>query len=157
MIKRALRHIRQKPKAVRDQYALAIASIFTAIVIMVWLATGVADTRTDDSTVQAGNTPFSNLIKQAKDQFVASKASLVETQKAANASSTDDLSTSTSAGDMILSPETLEGFSQSSTSTSTKDQSGKAVQVSTTTILQYIEVQIATTTSSGTAPATSPQ
>lgn len=38
MIKRLIRAVRRKPKAVRDQYALWIAVVFTAAVLTVWYA-----------------------------------------------------------------------------------------------------------------------
>lgn len=39
MLKRLIRAIRKKPKAVRDQYAFWIAAIFTGSVFFIWLAT----------------------------------------------------------------------------------------------------------------------
>jgi len=57
MLKRAIRNIRRKPKAVRDQYALWVAVIFTAIIIIIWFATvssrfaSVTDTSPEDAAV----------------------------------------------------------------------------------------------------------
>jgi len=39
VIKKFLRNIRQKPKAVREQYAFWMASVLTSVVVIVWVTT----------------------------------------------------------------------------------------------------------------------
>lgn len=162
MLKKALRHIRQKPKAVRNQYALVLSATFTAVVFLIWLVSGTSSLNRPDSTIKVveGNTPFSNLIKQAKDQFASSKAALTKAEQAT--SSADTTSSSSIAGEMILSSETLEGIDEGSWSASTSASStnyGFATgnKAKATSSLQYIEVQIITTTTASTTSATSPQ
>jgi hypothetical protein len=164
MFKSTLRYIRQKPKAVRNQYALVMASAFTAIIAFVWLVSGTSSLDKSGSSLKAseGNTPFSNLIKQAKDQFASSKAALTKAEQAS--SSTATTATSSTSGEMILSAETLEGIDQTSWATSTAVSASStnfgftgANKATSTPVIQYIEVQIATTTSASATPVTSPQ
>lgn len=164
MLKSALRYIRQKPKAVRNQYALVLASVFTAMIVFVWLASGGSGLQEASTTLKAseGNTPFSNLIKQAKDQFASSKSALTEAEQAT--SSTATTTTNSTSGEMILSAETLEGIDQTNWSASTTSSTSSinfgfsvAGEASSTTLVQYIEVQIATTSRASATPATSPQ
>lgn len=164
MLKSALRYIRQKPKAVRNQYALALSSLFTAMVVFVWLASGGSGLQQAGSSLKAseGSTPFSNLIKQAKDQFASSKAALTKAEQAT--SSTDTSTTTSTSGEMILSAETLEGIDQASWATSTTASTtstnfgfSEPSSATSSATIEYIEVQIATTTSASATPATSPQ
>jgi recombination DNA repair RAD52 pathway protein len=167
MLKSALRYIRQKPKAVRNQYALALSSLFTAIVAFFWLASGSSSLDKAGSTLKApeGNTPFSNLIKQAKDQFASSKAALTKAEQATSSPATTTVNSNSE--EMILSAETLEGVDQTDRSTTT------TVSASTTNnnsfsfsgndtatsapVMQYIEVQIATSSNASATLDISPQ
>ena len=163
MLKSVLRYIRQKPKVVRNQYALALAAVFTVGVIFVWLVSGgsALDGTGSPQKASEGNTPFSNLIKQAKDQFAFSKAAFPKAEQAT--SSVNVISSSSASGEMILSVETLEGIDEgtwsASTSASSTTNYGYATEneATTTSSMQYIEVQIVTTTTAPTTSATSPQ
>ncbi len=156
MFKSALRYIRQKPKAVRNQYALALSSLFTAVVFFIWLASGTSSLDKTSSSLKATevSTPFSNLIKQAKEQFASSKVALTKAEQATSSSTA-----STTSGEMILSPETLEGVEQTNWSTSTATTtnfgfSANSKATTSTSTFQYIEVQIATTSSQATPTTT---
>ena len=163
MLKKALRYIRQKPKEVRNQYALALAATFTALVVFVWLISGSSSLDRSNATLKAaeGNTPFSNLIKQAKDQFASSKAAITKAEEASSSASTTPGGLNSK--DMILSAETLEGINDDNWSSTTSASSttnygfytGK--EATTTNPMQYIEVQIVTTTTAATSSVTSPQ
>ena len=160
MLKSVLRYIRQKPKAIRNQYALALASVFTAGVVLIWLASGGPGLGEAGSPQQAaeGNTPFSNLIKQAKDQFASSKEALTKAEQVASTTP------ATTAGEMILSSETLEGIDETVWSTSTVVSAtstnfgfSSGSKITATSVIEYIEVRIATTTKATTTVTTSPQ
>lgn len=160
MLKKALRYIRQKPKAVRNQYALALSVAFTALVVFVWLVSGTSSLDKSGKATTEGSTPFSNLIKQAKDQFASSKEALTKAEQATLVASTT--SSSSTSGEMILSAETLDGIEPSNWSASTSASTTNfgfpgSNEPTSTKPVQYIEVQIVTTTTASTAPATSPQ
>ena len=168
MLKSVLRYIRQKPKVIRNQYALALASVFTAGVVFIWLASGGFGLDGTGSSQQAseGNTPFSNLIKQAKDQFASSKEALTKAEQVA--STTKIVTASSTAGEMILSAETLKGVDQTSWITSTTASTtvstsfsnfgfSSVIEATSTPAIKYIEVRIATTTRATETATTSPQ
>lgn len=52
MLKRTIRNIRQKPKAVRDRYAFWIAISFTSLVILIWVIT-IPDRFGDTGSLEA--------------------------------------------------------------------------------------------------------
>lgn len=66
-----LYNLQKKPKFVRKNYALAFASTFTGVVALFWfLGTVNQNTLTGaEMAVSEENTPFSNLIKQSKEQL----------------------------------------------------------------------------------------
>ena len=164
MLKSVLRYIRQKPKVVRNQYALVLASVFTVGVVFVWLVSGgfVLDGTGLPQKASEGNTPFSNLIKQAKDQFASSKEALTKAEQVA--STTQTATASSTLGEMILSAETLKGVDQTSWSTSTTVSTSfsnfgfsNVEKATSTPAIEYIEVRIATTTRATSTATTSPQ
>lgn len=78
MIKRLLRNLRQKPKAIRDNIALSIAGIFTAVVGSFWLYNFPA-THSLEATVEADDAAsFSNLFSDFKDQVASLKEATQE-------------------------------------------------------------------------------
>lgn len=75
MIKRLLRNLRQKPKIVRDNIALGIASTFTFIVGSFWLYNFSAIHGVNTAS-ETKNTPaFSGLFSDFKDQIATIKES----------------------------------------------------------------------------------
>lgn len=99
MIKRLLRNIRQKPKAVRDNIALGIAGTFTAIVFSIWVyhfpSKIAALTDSTQSDKGEESPAFTDFFGEIKDQIAtlneATDGDLVE-----SATSSVDLATSTS-------------------------------------------------------------
>lgn len=75
MIKRLLRNLRQKPKAVRDNIALGIAGVFTFIVGSFWLYNFPA-THSLSTALEADDDPaFSGLFSDFKEQVATIKES----------------------------------------------------------------------------------
>lgn len=74
MIKRAIRSIRRKPKAVRDQFAFWIAVSVTGVVILFWIVT-IPD-RYNDAEIILDSEPnidnqrsFAEMVSTVKDEF----------------------------------------------------------------------------------------
>jgi len=65
MVKRLLRKIRQKPKGVRDQIAMAVAIVFTGIIFVAWLINTparFASTTSEGSTADAESGGFADIF-----------------------------------------------------------------------------------------------
>ncbi len=149
MIRSTLRYIRQKPKAVRNQCALALASLFTALVAVVWFMAQVPTSGTEVNNgplVETGDysRPFANLFKQAKEQWAAAGGA-VSTSTALEATKLE------SSGTMTITPETMADLVETE-----GDWTASATVVVSTTS-SYREIQImtaprATTTASSTTP-----
>jgi hypothetical protein len=78
MIKRLIRNIRQKPKAVKNNIALGIAGVFTAVVSSFWLY-NFPTTHSLKITTEADNMAgFSGLFSDFKDQVATLKESAQE-------------------------------------------------------------------------------
>lgn len=80
MLHKTLDSIRQKPRSVRDQYALGIAVCCTVLIGGVWtlsLPSRFSQTAAlgNASTTESAS-PFSGLINQFKDQFKSAKAAI---------------------------------------------------------------------------------
>ncbi len=160
MLIRLFRHVRRQSKTVRNNYALGIASTFTGIVALVWLMNNSHQSMipSTDVALSKDNVPFSNLFKQAKEQFAAIKTASTSTEEQINEA--EAVSTSTN---LILSQEDIELAKKSQSlyyegySTTTSSNTilpGMATTTTTTTttvnnsnIPRYQEVQIATTSS----------
>lgn len=156
MLIRLFRHVRRQSKTVRNNYALGIAGTFTSIVALVWLMNNSHQSMVSstDVALDKENVPFSNLFKQAKEQFAAIKASSTSTED--KIKEAEVVSTSTN---IILSPEDIELAKKSQTlyyggySTTTSSSTATAGMIATTTTTsnssppKYREVQIATTSS----------
>jgi hypothetical protein len=153
MLIRLFRHVRGQSKAVRNNYALGIASTFTGIVALVWLMNSSHQSMvpSTDVALNKENAPFSNIFKQAKEQFAAIKASSTSTEE--QIKETEAVSTSTN---IILSPEDIELAKKSqslyyegySTTTDSSTISSDTTKVtSNPSVTKYQEVQIATTSS----------
>ena len=73
MIQSALRYIRRKPKAVREQYAFWIACCFTSVVVVLWLVQlSYRYDQTDDtpiSTEAAEPSSFANFLDDTQKQI----------------------------------------------------------------------------------------
>lgn len=96
MLRRLILSIRNKPKHVRDNYALGIAGTCTAIVLLVWLyhwpTMMTARSEGRIHTEEGENTmPLSGFFDQAKEQIATARESLEEI-----ATSTDSTDADTS-------------------------------------------------------------
>ncbi len=117
-----LRHIRSKPKAVRNNYAMLLAGVFTAVVALVWGFTSLQMPAVSIQTTaeETKSAPFANLFGQLKDQLAAAKASFATTStdqlEANTESETGPGATSTNAQNLQLSPETINQIRQESSS-----------------------------------------
>jgi hypothetical protein len=78
MIKRLIRNIRQKPKAIKDNIALGIAGVFTAIVGSFWLYNFPTTHSLQIATEADETAGFSGLFSDFKDQMATLKESAQE-------------------------------------------------------------------------------
>ncbi len=139
-----LRNIRSKPKAVRNQYALGISAVFTGLVALVWVVTGMSlDSQTRDDVESGERAPFANLTEQIKEQWAAARGSM-----------NTALSTTTEA--VVEDPLTLTITPETKAEIANETTEWTASSTATTTP-EYIIVQIATTSqASGTVGSSHP-
>jgi len=127
MIKSFLIKLRQKPKHVRQQVALGVASVFTAVVAIFWL-TSLPDTvKVLSNAAPEGANAFSSFTDKINEQIEAAKENAPK------------VSTSTASTSQPLTDLAMEPLIATTTASST---------VSTTTPIYVREVRIATTTAS---------
>jgi hypothetical protein len=102
VIKNTLRSIRQKPQAVREQYAFWIACVLTSMVAVVWFMTGLDNTQVlstseaEQEAAVANTDTLSDFFSGAQEQISAVQQEVMEVLPAAT-SSTDLTSTSATA------------------------------------------------------------
>ncbi|NCT01882.1 hypothetical protein GW766_01345 [Candidatus Parcubacteria bacterium] len=136
MIKRLLRNIRQKPKAVRDNIALGVAGVFTAAVFSVWaynFPSKVASLASESpANVAEDAVGFTDFFTDIRDQLATLKKAEDE-ELAIEASSSDTIVVSDWQEEFRL------GFSATTTATSTID-------IASTTGTEMTETVIATDT-----------
>jgi len=154
MFRTFIRYIRNQPKVVRNQFALAFSTVFTGLVVMIWLFTNTHAENGSELAAKASenneNGIFSSLFKQIGAQFASVQGGLEELK--------DELATSTASQEpdpreLILSPENKEmvqaeqaGRSEATSGTASAQSDMPAPTAST----QYQEVQIVTTSSAST-------
>ena len=164
MLRSLFLYVRQKPKAVRNQIALAISSVFTGLVALVWLVgqvdrpepSSLADTAVGAPEYEK---PFAGLFDQVKQQLAAVRESVsAATSTAAEATTTEIANGSVL--DMTLSSETIASTSvllpesTNATTSTTTVSVVTSTTASTTTVSQpvptepYRVIQIATTSKS---------
>jgi hypothetical protein len=78
-MRRFFSHVLKQPKAVRNNYAMALAGTFTGLIALVWVVTKVGGAGTLPVTA-AENTAggFATLLKETKEQAAAVQASFKE-------------------------------------------------------------------------------
>jgi predicted PurR-regulated permease PerM len=131
MIKSLLIKLRQKPKHVRQQVALGVATVFTSIVAIFWLTSLPNTVKSISSAVPEGANAFSSFTDKINDE--------IQTVKDYSASR---VATTTASG----TPPVTDLVSIFGTTTAS---SSSSIVVSTTTPPIYVrEVRIATTTAS---------
>ena len=137
-----IRHVRRQSKAVRNQYALALAGVFTACIGVVWLYTSFLTPEgglISSAPETEKSLPFSNLIKQTKEQWAAATEAIKEEIPATTTSETLPDSRN-----FILTEETISDQAGKSSSTTTVSGRGEDTKGNPS---EEIEVQIATTSS----------
>lgn len=103
MIKKLLRAIRQKPKAVREQYAFWIACVLTSAVAAGWLMTTMGRfsvgelLRDSEETLPASDT-LSDFLEDTQAQFSTAQEELQNLSPAAQSGSTSTSSSVSAVG-----------------------------------------------------------
>ena len=142
-MRRFFGHILKQPKAVRNNYAMAMAGTFTGVVALVWLITKVGSGVAVPMEA-AENTPggFATLFKETKEQVATVQQTFKE--KMAGTATTSESAPTLEA---VVASSTEEAISAYSTTTAaTSSQIAVPVLIGTTT---------ATTSVSATGTATS--
>ncbi len=140
-MKKFFQYINKKPKSVRDNYALAIASLFTSIVMIFWV---VAQTGSETlaSKTEDSSTPFATLIKETKEKLFEMKANDVEVAVEGNQVASVINSSSTSVDELVLDQEDIEKAKQDLE----RAQNSNSIDNTNT---NFTEVMIGTTSVSG--------
>jgi hypothetical protein len=132
VIKKFLRNIRQKPKAVREQYAFWMASGLTSVVAVVWVTTLInspfESNETPDEVTVVEPSTLSNFMDVAQNQINTAR------QEVQNILPTADSATTTTASNSPI----------------VTASSSPVVEVATPQATLRQEIRIATTTSSST-------
>lgn len=110
MIIRYLAQLRQKPRPVRNRYAMIYASGFTVVVTLVWFVSGAAVRLSPDSELQQSSVGiFSGLMNEVRGQWATVVQSLATSSVGAEKSPPTEGPPQTSALPVInLSPEDIE-------------------------------------------------
>lgn len=153
MFIRFLRHVRQQPKTVRDQYALAISTVFTSVVALIWFFNnfwmqGGENPKNNDNLATESSAPFASVLKQAKEQWQGVKNTITNnasssTQTAAAIDSVK-VNSSTDPRNIKLSDEDASIISEQQ-----KNASNTNWRISSSSVGEpvYQEVQIVTVSS----------
>jgi hypothetical protein len=152
MLRSLFRYIHRQPKIIRTQYAFALASVFTGVVALVWISAqaerGFLDT-TVTPIIQESRAPFSNLIKQAKEQLSAVREAVGETKEVVDNTAA---TTSVKAQDLVLDPGTIEetkARQNDSSGTTTESVGPPPSTLPVGREIQIMTVKAATTTVAG--------
>ncbi len=139
-MKKIFLYINKKPKSVRDNYALGIATAFTSLVLFIWLVAspgGVFKSNEEISVEKNSTTPFSTLISESKEKISQMKDSISQTSKVEDSQTASAANSSSSnPSGIILNDEDLELLRQNS-------EQNRVIENKS-----YNEVMIATTTNS---------
>jgi len=105
MLFKILDKIRTKPKTVRNQYAFGVASVFTAILVVIWSLSLPAKFSDVNMAIKEDNNgiPFSGLLAQFKNKFNDAKKS-VATVLQATSSTTATTTIKISSSSELVSP-----------------------------------------------------
>ena len=126
MIKKFLRNIRQKPKAVREQYAFWMASGLTSVVAVVWVTTLInspfESNETPDEVTVVEPSTLSNFMDVAQNQINTAR------QEVQNILPTDSSPTTT----IDMSPAVTASSSQAVEVAPPEAISGQAIRIATT-------------------------
>lgn len=141
--------LQNKPKHIRNGYALALASTFTGIVALVWFV-GTASQgflTSAELKISEGDTPFSNLIKQSKEQLAnISGSTNKEEDKSEAQTGENPLNIALSEEDLEIAKQNQPDPTQVYISTSTIQNNNNSLFGNSERV--YREVMVATTSSS---------
>jgi hypothetical protein len=149
MLLQFLRHVRSRPKAVRDQYALFCAGVFTAVIAALWLFNSSylgGGTAAHDTAVPS-NPPFSSVVNQMKDQWAA-----VQEAFTAPATSTVSIPPETTVPE-VVDPRELILTEETKSNAALPASPVLIATTSASQTLQYQEVQITTKAHASTTPS----
>jgi len=136
-MRKFLQSIYRKPKAVRDNYALAVAGLFTALVCVFWVTARLQSPIEGGAIASDRTSPFETLIKKSKEQLASVKAAVAEVPFEIEDSPAPTATTSVM--NLVLSEEDRAAAAARASSTATS-----------TIEIQYKEVLIGTTSASTT-------
>lgn len=144
-MRRFFSHILRQPKAVRNNYAMALAGTFTGVIALVWVVTKVGGGGTLPVTAAENTTGgFATLIKETKEQAAAVQGAFKE--KYANKDGVANPNTTPTLEEVVAS-STEEAVAAYTASTTDYASSHIPVPV-------LIGTTTATTTATGTATST---
>ena len=146
--------LQNKPKHVRNSYALAFASTFTGIVALVWFMNTASQgfLTSAELKINEGDTPFSNLLKQSKEQLANITGSIKEEKNESEKQENENpLNIALSEEDLEIAKQNQPDPTQVYISTSTTQNSNSLFG---NTERVYREVMVATTSSSSTSSST---
>ena len=138
MLFKILDKIRTKPKTVRNQYAFGVASVFTAILVVIWSLSLPAKFSDVNMAIKEDNNgiPFSGLLAQFKNKFNDAKKS-VATVLQATSSTTATTTIKISSSSELVSPNNenaeppIKIRISSSTDASSSIMTPPAIQIAT--------------------------
>ncbi len=140
-----LRNIRSKPKAVRNQYALGLAFVFTGAVAFAWVMTGMnLDQKTVHEVAETNRPAFSNLTEQIKEQWATARAAI-------DGASAEEKATTSAA--VVADPLGFTLSAETAAELAAEGRTEPATSTATTSEPWYVIVQIATTSSASTSIA----
>ena len=147
--------LQNKPKHVRNSYALAFASTFTGIVALIWFMNTASQgfLTSAELKINEGDTPFSNLLKQSKEQLANITGSIKEEKNESEKQENENpLNIALSEEDLEIAKQNQPDPTQVYISTSTTQNSNNSLFGNTERA--YREVMVATTSSSSTSSST---
>ena len=150
-MKKIFRYLHRQPKHVRDGYAFGAASVFTGIVFMFWVVSfpglgGVVGNQAPAATKE-GNSAFSTLLKQTKEQLAQLHSSV------SNEGVEDEVTSSTTVNaEIILSPEDIAKAQQdlqkgnNYTNSSLEEEIAEEVMIATSSVEVVENQEVGSTT-----------
>lgn len=163
MIKSLIKNIRQKPKSTRDNIALGLAGVFTAIISMIWLYNLPARySALEEEHKEKESSGFASLFSGFKDQFASVKEATPEEVEPTSTIDIQDNRTNVGDGNVPIQDWALQNTSNvenSTTSSSSVSQYGFATSSqkvqsteSSNRPIRIITISNASTTATSSAP-----
>jgi hypothetical protein len=127
-MQKIFQHIRKQPKQVRENYAFAVAAVFTSAVLLVWIVSRPQTGFFGEISGQVSQTatPFATLVKESKEQLAQLKGAVATTTAQLETSAPE---TATSATALVLTPEDIFIANTAAINESTTTESKAYVEV----------------------------